>query len=59
VQRLIRNIKALPAQAGGEILVPGERGHRHAQRTKDIKLAPSVHEELSALAKSLGIEVPA
>jgi hypothetical protein len=39
--------------------VPGERGHRHAQRTKDIKLAPSVLEELTALAKSLGVEVPA
>lgn len=59
VHRLIRNIKALPAQAGAEILVPGERGHRHAERTKDIKLPPSVQEELSALAKSLGVEVPA
>ena len=56
VKRLIRNIKALPAQAGAEILVPGERGHRHAQSTKDIKLAPSVLEELTGLAKSLGVE---
>lgn len=56
VARLIRNIKALPPQAGAEILAPGERGHRHAQRTKDIKLAPSVLEELTALAKSLGVE---
>ncbi|MBV9189660.1 MAG: Ldh family oxidoreductase [Betaproteobacteria bacterium] len=54
VKRLIRNIKALPAD--GEILAPGERGHRHAQRTEDIKLAPSVLEELTALAKSFGIE---
>ena len=59
VKRLIVEIKALPAQAGAEILMPGERGHRHAQRTKDIKLAPSVLEELTALAKSLGVEVPA
>jgi len=54
VKRLIRDIKALPAD--GELLVPGERGHRHAQRTQDIKLAPSVLEELTALAKSLGVE---
>ena len=59
VKRLIGAIKALPAQAGAEILVPGERGHRHAQRTKDIKLPPSVNEELTALAKSFGLEVPA
>ena len=59
VHRLIRNIKALPAQAGAELLAPGERGHRHAQRTKDIQLAPSVLEELTALAKSLGVQVPA
>ncbi|HTM59259.1 MAG TPA: Ldh family oxidoreductase [Burkholderiales bacterium] len=57
VKRLIGNIKALPAD--GELLVPGERGHRHAQRTKDIKLPPSVSEELAALAKSFGLEVPA
>ena len=56
VKRLIRNIKALPAQADAEILAPGERGHRHARRTKDIKLAPSVLEELTGLAKSLGVE---
>ena len=59
VKRLIRNIKALPAQAGAEILAPGERGHRHARRAKDIKLPPSVSEELTALARSLGLEMPA
>ncbi len=59
VNRLVRNIKALPPQAGAEILVPGERGHRQAQRTKDIKLQASVLEELGALARSLGVDVPA
>jgi LDH2 family malate/lactate/ureidoglycolate dehydrogenase len=59
VKRLIRAIKALPPQPGAEILVPGERGHRHAQRTQDIQLPASVLEELRALGKTLGVEVSA
>ena len=58
-KRLVRAIKALPAQPGGEILLPGERGHRNAKRATEVKLAPSVLEELRTLAKSLGVEVPA
>jgi LDH2 family malate/lactate/ureidoglycolate dehydrogenase len=59
VTRLIRALKALPPQPGAEILVPGERGRRHAQRTADVRLPPSVLEELRTLATSLGVEVPA
>jgi ureidoglycolate dehydrogenase (NAD+) len=59
VKRLIRAIKALPPQAGAEILVPGERGDRNARRTTDITLTASVLEELRSLAASLGVEVPA
>ena len=59
VKRLVRAVKALPPQPGAEILVPGERGARNARRTTDIRLLPSVLEELRALAASLGVEVPA
>jgi LDH2 family malate/lactate/ureidoglycolate dehydrogenase len=59
VTRLIRAIKALPAQPGAEILVPGERGRRNAERTAEVRLPPSVLEELRTLAASLGVEVPA
>ena len=59
VKRLIGAIKALPPQPGAEILMPGERGHRHAQGTQDINLPASVLEELRTLAASLGVEVPA
>ena len=59
VKRLIRAIKALPAQPGAEILVPGERGARSAQQTSDIRLPPSVLDELRALAASLGVQVSA
>jgi LDH2 family malate/lactate/ureidoglycolate dehydrogenase len=59
VQRLVRAIKALPPQPGAEILVPGERGARIARQTSDIRLPPSVLEELRALAASLGVEVRA
>jgi LDH2 family malate/lactate/ureidoglycolate dehydrogenase len=56
-ERLIRGIKALPAQPGAEILVPGERGRRNARsRQDDIPLPPAVLNELGALAVSLGVE---
>ena len=59
VKRLIGAIKALPAQDGAEILVPGERGARNARRTTEVKLPASVLEELRTLANSLGVEMPA
>ena len=60
IERLKADVKALPAQAGTEILLPGERGGRNAaQRRDDVKVAPKVMEELRALAQSLGLEVPA
>ena len=60
VKRLIRAIKALPPQAGAEILVPGERGQRNAlKNTLDLSLPAPVLEELRTLAASLGVEVPA
>jgi ureidoglycolate dehydrogenase (NAD+) len=60
VERLKKDLKALPAQPGSEILMPGERGSRTAaKRQADVPLAPAVMEELRALAGSLGVEVPA
>ncbi len=59
VKRLEKNLKALPARADAEILMPGERGSRNAaKRSKDVAIAPAVLEELGALANSLGVEVP-
>jgi ureidoglycolate dehydrogenase (NAD+) len=59
VERLLGDIKALPAQPGAEILAPGERGRRNAEsRRDDIALPPAVLKELSALAASLGVERP-
>jgi len=56
VARLIGDIKALPAQPGAEILLPGERGRRNAQSHRhEISLPPAVLKELGALAASLGI----
>jgi len=60
VKRLIGAIKALPPQPGAEILVPGERGQRNAQKNElDVALPAPVLEELRTLATSLGVEVPA
>jgi LDH2 family malate/lactate/ureidoglycolate dehydrogenase len=50
VKRLIGALKALPAQQGAEILMPGERGARAARGKTEVKLPPSVLEELQALA---------
>jgi ureidoglycolate dehydrogenase (NAD+) len=51
VMRLARAIKALPAQPGMEILLPGERGARETERRRrdGIPLPKSVYEELHAL----------
>ncbi|HET7197872.1 MAG TPA: Ldh family oxidoreductase, partial [Burkholderiales bacterium] len=60
VERLKRDLKALPAQPGAEILMPGERGSRNAaQRRDELPISPKTMEELRALANSLGVEVPA
>lgn len=49
--RLARAIKALPPQPGMEILLPGERGARSAERRRQegIPLPKSVYEELRRL----------
>jgi len=51
--RLARAIKALPPQPGMEILLPGERGARSAdkRRREGIALPKSIYEELKALAE--------
>jgi ureidoglycolate dehydrogenase (NAD+) len=60
VARLARAIKALPAQPGSEILLPGERGRRAAEkrRREGIPLPAPVLEELRALARPLDMEEP-
>ena len=55
-------IKSLPAADGtAEILVPGERGRRsHAERAASgIPLGPKVWRELTEIATSLDVPVPA
>ena len=60
VERLKQDLRSLPAQAGTEILMPGERGSRNAaKRRVDVPVAPAVLEELRTLANSLGVEVRA
>jgi len=51
--RLARAIKALPPQEGMEVLLPGERGDRAARG--ELRISPSVLEELRATAASLGV----
>jgi ureidoglycolate dehydrogenase (NAD+) len=52
VERLKRDLKALPPQAGAEILMPGERGGRNAAaRRDDVPLSAALLEELHALAR--------
>jgi LDH2 family malate/lactate/ureidoglycolate dehydrogenase len=56
--RLCAAIKALPAQPEAEVLLPGERGDRAAEKRsrEGIPLPKTVQEELNALAGSLGME---
>ncbi len=56
VDRLIAALKALPHDAGVEILVPGERGARvFEQRSRDgIPVPRSTRDELNAVAERLG-----
>lgn len=57
VARLKRDLKALPPQAGAEVLVPGERGSRNAaSRQDDVPVPAPVLVELRALAVSLGVK---
>jgi LDH2 family malate/lactate/ureidoglycolate dehydrogenase len=57
VDRLIAALKALPHDAGVEILVPGERGARvFEQRSRDgIPVPRATCDELNALAGRLGL----
>lgn len=61
VERLVKAIKALPRAPGSEeILVPGERAARTlARRSREgIPLPQAVVEELNAVAKNYGVEMP-
>jgi ureidoglycolate dehydrogenase (NAD+) len=61
VGRLARAIKGLPRAAEhAEILLPGERAARESEkRARDgIPLPPAVRNELSAVAKRLGVREP-
>ena len=49
VARLSRDVKALPAQPGAEILLPGERGHRAAQR-EEVDISAALLGEIRGLA---------
>src|SRR5688572_28351078 len=57
VERLVAAIKALPTDAGVEILIPGERGARaFEQRSRDgIPVARGTRDELNAVAERLGL----
>lgn len=58
VARLVRNLKALPPQADvGEILMPGERGHRSLQkRSRDgVPIPRKLADELQRMAERLGV----
>jgi ureidoglycolate dehydrogenase (NAD+) len=52
--RLARALKALPPQAGMEILLPGERGARTAaaRQSEGIELPRAVYEELRSLMEA-------
>jgi LDH2 family malate/lactate/ureidoglycolate dehydrogenase len=59
MRRIEKALKALPAQPGGEILMPGERGRRNAAgRAADVPLPAKVLEELRDAAAALGVEFP-
>ena len=49
VSRLARDLKALPAQPGAEILMPGERGHRSARRG-ELDIPAALVNEIRSLA---------
>lgn len=52
VGRLVAGLKALPAAPGAEILMPGERGSRNAERRREALPIPAkLYAELKALAE--------
>jgi ureidoglycolate dehydrogenase (NAD+) len=52
VGRLVSALKRLPAADGAEILMPGERGSRNAERQREALPIPAkLYEELKALAE--------
>ncbi len=62
VERLVKALKSLPVDPQvGEILMPGERGRREFKRRdrEGIPVPRAVWRELEALAKRLGVAVPA
>jgi len=62
VDETVDAIKALPpADETREVLVPGERGRRSERQRSSagIPLGPKVWRELTEIATSLGVEVPA
>ncbi len=51
VGRLVADLKRLPAAPGTEILMPGERGSRNAERQREALPIPvKLYEELKALS---------
>jgi LDH2 family malate/lactate/ureidoglycolate dehydrogenase len=49
VERLVRALRALPAAAGAEILMPGERGHRNAAAAQSgVSVDADVYKELTS-----------
>jgi LDH2 family malate/lactate/ureidoglycolate dehydrogenase len=62
VDETVDAIKSLPpADESHEILIPGERGRQSERRRSSagIPLGPKVWRELTEIAISLGVEVPA
>ena len=60
VERLVKALKSLPVDPeAGEILMPGERGHRtFERRSRDgIPIPRAIFDELQALAKRLGVSM--
>ena len=60
VARTVAALKALPADAGGNILMPGERGYQEAARRRrdGIPLPAGVASELAAAAATSGLPLP-
>ncbi len=62
VDATVDAIKSLPPAGGvAEVLIPGERGRRceAERRAAGVPLGPKVWRELTAIAESVGVPVPA
>lgn len=61
VDETVDAIKALPPSGDGAVLIPGERGSRleAERRSAGVPLGPKVWRELSEIATSLDVPVPA